>query len=675
MKHGFYPRLALTGITKNRRIYLPYLLTCAGMVMMFYIVCFLSVNPTVRSIPGGDAMQTMLSLGCVVLGVFSLIFLFYTNSFLMRRRKKEFGLYNILGMGKRNLALALLWECLLTAAISFAGGLLGGILFSKLGELLMTRMLNGAASFAFTVDVRSVGVTLALFGAIFLLLLLNALRQIHLTNPVELLRSESVGEKPPRANWLLAVLGLLLLAAAYALAVSIDDPMSAILWFFFAVILVIVATYLLFTAGSVALCRVLQKNKRYYYKTSHFVSVSSMKYRMKRNGAGLASIGILSTMVMVMVSGTASLYIGAEDSLRARYPRHIMIETDSIDPAVLEAVHAAAGDALQGEEAENPLQYRTLETAVLFEGDTALTDQSSPYAFQLSAYTNARQLFFVPLEDYNRLAGTEEALGPGEALLACSKQDYPYDSIRMEGLSLRIKKTVPKFVDNGVDAMLLLPSMYIVVPDLETYQQALSGRTDARGEPLVTAQEYYGFDLSGDDERQTAVLEQISAALRRLSLDDPSFPSVVCEGAARERAGFYGLSGGLFFLGILLGIVFLFAAVLIMYYKQISEGYEDQSRFAILQKVGMTRREIRKSINSQVLTVFFLPLLTAGVHTAFAFPLVSKLLSLFNLVNIPLLVLVTGGCYLLFALFYVAVYRITSRSYYRIVSGAGDAAE
>ena len=307
MNFGFYPKLALTGIRKNGRLYVPYLLTCICMVMMFYIIAFLSMNEGVGAMQGGETLQAMLSFGYYIMGVFSLIFLFYTNSFLIRRRKKEFGLYNILGMGKWNIARILVWESLIVTAVSLAGGLLCGVLFSKLAELVMVRMLGGQAAFNFTVDFSCIVQTVVLFAAIFLLILLKALRQIHVSNPVELLHSENVGEKPPKANWLVALVGAVLLGTAYVLAVTISDPISALVWFFVAVLMVILATYLLFIAGSVVFCKLLQKNKRYYYKTNHFVSVSSMMYRMKRNGAGLASICILSTMVLVMISSTMSL--------------------------------------------------------------------------------------------------------------------------------------------------------------------------------------------------------------------------------------------------------------------------------------------------------------------------------------------------------------------------------
>ena len=428
MAKGFYPRLAMTGITKNRQMYLPYMLTCTGMVMMYYIVAFLSSCQGVAAMPGGDSMQLMLSLGCGVIGVFSLIFLFYTNSFLIRRRKKEFGLYNILGMGKGNLARILIWESLIVAAVSLAGGLVCGILFSKLAELVMANILGGTAGFALAVEPAVMLQTLTLFAVIFLLILLNSLRQIHLSKPVELLHSDRVGEKPPRANWILALLGALILACAYYLALSIEDPVSALIWFFVAVIMVIIATYLLFVAGSVALCRLLQKNKRYYYRTNHLISVSSMAYRMKRNGAGLASICILSTMVLVMLSSTACLYLGAEDSLRSRYPRNLVVDTAFLEESDTVPVRAAVDEVLtrHGEEAQNVLHYRYLDVAGYFLEDQVIFDQSKLTGFSLADYSDVRQMFIVPLEDYNRLMGTEETLEAHEVLLYSTKSDYSF---------------------------------------------------------------------------------------------------------------------------------------------------------------------------------------------------------------------------------------------------------
>ena len=671
MKIGFYPRLAWIGITKNRKLYLPYILTCAGMVMMFYIISFLSYSETVSGIRGGETIQAMLSMGIWVIGIFSLIFLFYTNSFLIRRRKREFGLYNILGMGKWNLARILTWESIIIAAFSFGFGLIVGILFSKAAELCMINILSGDVDFSFSVSVSSISQTVSLFAVIFFLILLNGMRRIHVSNPVELLHSERTGEKPPKANWLLALLGTLILGAAYYIAVSIEEPVAAMMWFFVAVAMVIVATYILFVAGSVVMCRLLQKKKNYYYKTKHFVSVSSMVYRMKRNGAGLASICILATMVLVMLSSTTCLYIGAEDSMRSRYPRNIVLVTESSKEASAQKTQDIVRQVLADNAVmpENILSYSMVEMAAYIDGNQVCLDDSALYAFQVSAYTNIYQLFFVPLEDYNRLMGKQETLAPDEVLAYVTKSDLDLDTLSIDGYgTLKVKKYVPEFVDNGVDAMQVVPSVFIFVPDFTQIVEAFGQLADVKGDKLAGDYAYYGFDLDCGDEMQIRIADEISEAIRTRQIAEADFPNVTCEGVAKERAGFYGLYGGLFFLGVLLSIVFLAATVLIMYYKQISEGFEDQSRFEIMQKVGMTKKEIRKSINSQVLIVFFLPLLAAGVHLAFAFPIVSRLMVLFGLTNEKLLISVTAVSYLIFGLFYIIVYRITSGAYYNIVS-------
>lgn len=471
MKTLFYPRLAWMGIWKNKRLYIPYILASMGMVMMFYIVAFLYTSKVLQSVSGGDVMQQMLGLGLSVISVFSLLFLFYTNSFLNRRRKKEFGLYNILGMGKWNLARIMVWESLMSAVCSLAGGLIAGIVFSKFAELGMVNLLHGEVSFMLTLGAKAILETLKRFSVIFLLLLLYSLWQLRLASPMELLRSENAGERPPKANWLLALAGVVILGAAYYMAVTIKEPIDAMLWFFVAVIMVIIATYLLFIAGSVTICRILQKNKNYYYKTNHFVSVSSMVYRMKRNGAGLASICILCTMVLVMLSGTVCLYIGTEDSLRTRYPRNINLDatagsidllenrkTDEIRELAAQTIQmesgkdsagslkdnqetidksAAGGEGLQ---AENILDYRAAEFSGYINGGKIYTDDTGIYAFQAGSYSDIWQIFVVPVEDYNCLMGQEETLEPGEVLLYTTKAEYDEDSISInDGETMKVK--------------------------------------------------------------------------------------------------------------------------------------------------------------------------------------------------------------------------------------------
>lgn len=677
MKKGIYSRLALTGIKKNKKLYIPYILTCIGMVMMFYIITFLSSSDMMMNYPGGETMRGILGFGVYVIGFFAVIFLFYTNSFLVRRRKKEFGLYNILGMGKRNIARVMLWETLFIGAFSIAVGMALGVLFSKLAELVMVNIMSMDVTFGVTIDYKAIYYTVVLFAVIFFLILLNSLRQVHLSNPIALLHSENAGEKPPKANWFFAILGVLILGCAYYLAVTIKDPVTTFAAFFFAVIMVIIATYLIFISGSVAFCKILQKKKNYYYKTNHFVSVSSMSYRMKRNGAGLASICILCTMVLVMISSTVCLYLGKEDSLRERYPRNINLTMTSQVYSDLISQNADDVAKRTFETAENmgytpvnAIDYTMLSfVSYVRDGEIVFDEDENGFNYVSG---DLWQIFIVSLDDYNRLTGSQENLDEDEVMIYTSKDmDYNYDVLKIKGQEpLNIKKVITDFENNGVDTMQIIPALYIFVPDLEVQVQKISEQSQ---DALGNINRFVGYDLEATDQQQTDVFSEIYDWLRTSQVNSADGSMYVyVEGSANEKLEFFGIYGGLFFLGIILGIVFIFAAVLIMYYKQVSEGYEDQSRFEIMQKVGMTKREIKKSINSQMLTVFFMPLIAAGVHLAFAFPIIYKMLILLGLVNKVFLIMVTVGCFLLFALLYMLVYKITSRAYYSIVSGGNE---
>lgn len=671
-----YPRLALSGIVKNRRTYGPYLLSCIGMVMMYYILWFLMESDRVANMKGGNTLQNMLSLGSGVFRIFVVIFLFYTNSFLIKNRKREFGLYNILGMGKGNLARVLIWESLMMAVASLAGGLLCGILFSKFAELCMARILDGEISMSFSIEFSPIRSTLLLFVCVFALILLNALFQVGKSKPIDLMNSEAAGEKPPKANWLLAVLGVVILGSAYYIAVTIEDPMSAFLLFFVAVGMVILATYLLFIAGSVVLCRILQKNKRYYYKANHFVSVSSMMYRMKRNGAGLASICILGTMVLVMLSSTTCMYFGNEDRLGTRYPQQIGLycytsDEDYLhDENYIERIKGEVDQALQDRDMEKQqeLDYGYFCISVLLQENQCFLDEEKING--LLDYSDVRDVYFVSLEDYNRITEDKETLGPGEVLLYTPRSGYAYDTITVDGCETwSVKKQVKKFVDNGDAMASIISPLYLVVPDIRGTIQSIRTKLESQGDGLPSEIYYYGLDITGDEEAQQILAQDISSRLDVLAGENEDFASISRYCRAAEKADFYALYSGLFVLGILLGIVFLAATVLIMYYKQVTEGYEDQSKFDIMQRVGMTKKEIRSSIHSQMFTVFLAPLLLAGIHTAFAFPIVQKLLLIFGVINTKLLIWTSIVCFLVFALFYFIVYSITSRSYYRIVSG------
>lgn len=680
MKMGLYPKLAWDGIRKNRRLYVPYLLTCGGMMMMFYIIHYLAAMEALNGMSGGRTVGQMLGMGVWIVALFALIFLLYTNSFLMRRRQKEFGLYNILGMGKGNLSLVLLWENLLAFVISMAGGLAGGIALSKLAELGLVRVLGGWTGYSFSVNWEAVQDTLLIFGGIFCLIFLKNLIQIRRLSPVALLKKESAGEKPPKANYLLGLGGVLLLGWAYYIAVSIQSPLAALGWFFIAVGMVIVATYLIFISGSVMLCRILQKNSRYYYKKNHFVSVSSMAYRMKRNGAGLASICILSTMVLVMMLGSGSLYFGAEDSLLARYPREINMtayftsdddETAYSDEdawALLQEVQDVVGQ--YGVAPENAQHYISVRaTGLLRDGKLTLNYQDvDGFGEEMNWVC---QVYFLSLEDYNRCMGTSETLEADEALIHCVRRSYQDPTITTaNGTTWRIKKQVREIVGSGDASMDVLPSVFLVVSDLGRAMDAVNEELAEIGKEYLRRPELAcGFDTGLPAEDQVALCDAIRTELRERQ--GGFYPKFV-ECREEERSDFYGTYGGIFFLGLLLSLVFLLATVLIIYYKQVTEGYEDESRYGIMRKVGMTREDIRKSVNSQMLTVFILPIATAALHLGFAFPMVSRLLMLFNLRNVVLMLTVAAVTVLVFGLFYALVYKLTANAYYSIVSGRKD---
>ena len=659
-----YPRLAAGGIRRNGKLYVPYIMTCSLMTMMFYIVNFLSDNPFLDGMKGGSMMKQMMRIGIVIMAIFAAIFLFYTNSFLVKGRKREFGLYNVLGMGKRNIAAVMTWETLFVYLISMAAGMGAGILFSKLAELLAVKIIRGEAQYQFSVSGGAVAATLIVFAVIFLLIYLNVLRQVFFSKPIELLHSENAGEKPPKANWFLAVLGALLLGAAYYMAITIEEPTTALLAFMLAVVLVILATYLLFIAGSVVVCRVLQKNKNYYYRTEHFISVSQMKYRMKKNGAGLASICILSTMVLVTVSSTTCLYMGAGHMMEQRYPRDIVVSVQDHPRERIPEFRSDVEAFLDGEgvSAENILAYSYVNLSGAVVGDRFDMTLANAESVNL----DTRSVYVVPVADYNALYGTDITLADDEAAVYFKGRGFDYDRIQLDDWgSFKIARRLDKFDITGMDSATVHDSIYLFVNSYDTLkslQKHQNRITEEYGGYIAECMYYFGFDLDESDDVKLDVYEQMSGWLAQ------KYEKYMLECRAAELNDYYGIYGGLFFLGIVFGGVFILAAVLIMYYKQVSEGYGDRARFDILRKVGMNDREIRRSVNSQVLTVFFAPLIAAGVHMAFAFPILTRLLGLFSMRDTGFLASVTLVCYCVFALIYVLIYALTSRSYYRIVS-------
>lgn len=676
MRKFIYARMALTNIRKNSKIYFPYILTCIGAIAMFYIMYALAHEEGLQTLYGGAQLGLILSFAMVILGFFSAIFLFYTHSFLIKRRKKEFGIYNILGMEKKHISKMMCLETIFTALIGMGVGLFSGIILSKLFYLLLLTLLNTSQlipggfpeiSLTFSLSSKAVSTTVILFAVIFLLSLLNTLRQIHLSNPIELLHGSEAGEREPKVKWPLVLVGLVTLGAGYFIAVTTDDIFSALPLFTVAVLLVIIGTYCLFTAGSIAVLKLLRKNKHYYYKAKHFTNVSGMLYRMKQNAVGLSNICILSTAVLVTLSTTISLYIGLADLLHTRFPRNIALnfthEISNEDCAKIDGeIAAILGQYHQTE--QNPIHMRQTSLTCL-QHDNIFSKVPDTEDYEANALCN---LYFISLDDYKKTSkDTSAVLADNEVIIQTIYGDISSDSIKLGDNSYRVIKNADNIAAAESQHAMMLNSHYIVMSSeeaIKTVYKTLAPSyliEDYGDNPFGY---YYAFDLSCDDELQ----KQISGALSSLIAGDSSYTGYI-ESAADSKADFYALYGSILFIGIFIGLLFIMATVLIIYYKQISEGYEDRARYAIMQKVGMSLKEVRRSIKSQVLTVFFLPLGVACVHLIFAFPLMTNILKAMNLTNTMLYAFGCVGTVIVFALFYSAVYGLTARTYYKIVSG------
>lgn len=683
MRKLLYPRLAAQNLRKNGRFYFPYLLTIMGTAAAFYIMQALAGANDLPEQTRYAYLVVFMQIGCVVLGVFAVIFLFYTNSFLMKRRGKELGLYNILGMGKRHLARMLLWETFYTAMLGIAGGVACGLLLQKLVTLLLYRLMRFDVPFGFYISWQGIAGTAIFFSLILLACLGYNLLRIRLQNPVELLRADAQGEREPKTRWLLTALGVLALGAGYTIAVVVDDPLSAFLYYFVAVFAVILGTYCLFTALSIAVLKALRRNKGYYYQTRHFIGVSGMLHRMKRNAVGLANICILSTMVLVMVSGTLSLYLGTEDSLRSNHPGDVTVRV-SFDPTQEQPFLPAemASRLRAGAEAEGRTVQSAGSASVLGWGGYRMGARFFVDRSTDATGTNFSSLYAITAADYAALTGTEPVALAADEVLVCPRkgslngaQEISFSASRdsTEQLTYRVAGLLDQYPELPNMSILFTNDRFDLVVADKAALRDLTTRMTAYSGDSYRLDWFYWMELDGIAEEQTACAQAISDPnlFGGASADGVgSWEKFSVETRAEAAAETYSLNGGFFFLGAFLGLVFIMATVLILYYKQLSEGYEDAARFRIMQQVGLEPRQLRESVSSQLLAVFFLPLLVAAVHVAFDLKLVILLLNLFWLSNWRLTLLCTLGTLLVFAAIYWIVYRLTARSYYRIVRGA-----
>ena len=683
MRNGLYPKLAAQGMRQNRRFFVPYLLALAGLTAAFYVMCALCFDPGVLTMRGFTYVLVMMQIGMIVAGILSTVLLLYINSFLMKQRKKELGLYNILGMGKGNIALIQCWESLYTALIGIVGGLVLGVVLHKLATIALASLLQFSIPFSSSLSLPAAIVTAVFFGGLLALALFLNLVRVRVSNPIELLHDGNVGEKEPRTRWLLAVVGAVSMGSGYFIAVTTKDPALAMLFYFLAVILVIIGTYCLFTAGSIALLKILRNNKGFYYQTSHFIGVSGMLYRMKRNAVGLANICILSTMVMVMISGTLALYLGQGEIIAAQYPANLNM-TISFDPSQGQSPDLNGAKAMVERFCqEQTIPITNLSAAeylhfnVLANPDTVRLEPGAQ-----GENNDRRALYLLTAEGYAALTGRDApTLRPGDAAVCGQLPTGFGPELVVQGISisegsevgvpasLTVVDTLPE-IEYFRTTFDMNETLCLVVPDRAVLDEFWALQSAALDNYAANPTAVLLVDLDCTNDQELDLMDAWSDAV----INDQQF----FEGTGsweywrvNSRAGMavdgYAMAGGFLFLGIILGIVFLMATVLIIYYKQVSEGYEDQGRFEIMRKVGLSQREVKSSIRSQVLIVFFLPIAVAAVHILFDFNLVARMLTMFGVRNVLTVALCTGGTLAAFLAVYAVVYLLTARTYYKIV--------
>ncbi|MEA4919685.1 MAG: ABC transporter permease [Clostridiaceae bacterium] len=670
MNSRIFPKMAFQNIKRGKQIYLPYLLTIIGTVAGFYITAALSNDPGITNMRGSMYVATMLRLGSDIIGFFSAIFLIYTNSFLIKRRKRELGLYAVLGMGKKHISLMLTLETIYISVLGIIAGIAAGMLFYKLALLLLFKILSFPVPFGFHISTKAISITVALFGAIMAVTLLNNMMSVWRMNTVQLLHDSSTGEKEPKTKLLLTLAGVVSLGAGYYIAMTVGSAIEALAYYFLAVFLVIIGTYCLFTSITIAVMKALRKNKNYYYKSGHFISLSGMLYRMKRNAVGLANICILSTMVLVMISGTLSLYLGTEDALNIRYRGDItaLVQYDMNQGDFFDGDKAAELLVSAAEEKGYPVksieQCIYLPVGCIYDGNGDFTVDKINYSSgngTTVCFTSCDQLQGSTEKPYEKLAAGKVYYSSRKKMPDAIKISFGEDKqYAWEAEELPGGMSVGELAGNISDVC------YIVLPDdnaladIYKTQKAYFGETasDMRWEALM--------DIDADDAGQ----KQCSTMLSEISFGQQvgAWERYSVESRAANAEDIYALNGGFFFLGILLGIIFVMGTVLIIYYKQISEGYDDRERFQIMQKVGLSRKEVKRSISAQILVVFFMPLLIAAVHVIFDFKIMTVLLRLFFINNNPLVMVCTAATFMAFAIIYAIVYSLTAKSYYKIVS-------
>ena len=670
MRKGLFLKLAVSNIKRNKGTYIPYMITCICCIAMTYMMFFVTQSKDLSvQVPNSAMVTSIMFLGIAVIYIFSFIFLLYSNSFVMKRRQKEIGLYNILGLEKGHIMKMMAVETLLTSVISIIGGIAAGIMGSKLALLLLLKILHVPAQLGFYVCVPGIIVCAVMFLPVVIVTLFRNVHRVRLSQPIELLRSGNTGEREPKAKWLMALVGFLCLGSGYYIAVTTKSPVTALGLFFAAVLLVMAGTYLLFTAGSIAVLKVMRWKKSFYYKTKNFTSISGMIYRMKQNAMGLASICILSTGVLLMLSTTVSLNMGIEDSLSDMFPYDAGFTFNNVTFEEVPRLRKAFDEAVEKEK----VPYEEKVTQVILDISIARNgNEMEILTRDTAASANVEYLTVVPEEEYEKISGKTVELKPGEIL--AFQENGGKGNIALNGVTYKVKEWLEEkpTYDRG-NNIFYKTTIVVTKEDLQkmdALQKELVGKD--RGYLKLEFGLYIEGGKEADIKYGNLIREDLEPLTETLKGEEdsvsPWFQSSIREEHYRS---FYTLNGGLLFLGIFLGFIFLVGAGMIIYYKQMSEGYEDKERFEIMQKVGMSRKEVKSAIRRQILMVFFLPLLMAVLHIIMAFPMISRLLGLLGMMNTELYILCTAGTIVVFAVIYAAIYMCTAKSYYKIVERRG----
>lgn len=659
MNNRFFSSLALRNIKSNKQLYIPYLLSSTTIIMMFYLMASLLTNKFVQE--RSSSLATLFMIGTVVIGIFSVIFILYTNSFLIKRRKKEIGLYGILGLEKKHVAKILFFETVFTSFLSIAVGLLSGFVFGRLFFMLLNYLLRLPIDITYSTSGLTMLATIALFIGIFGIMFLYNVSQFTFANPIKLLKGKQEGEKEPKGSIILFILSLAFLAWGYGISVTIPDPLAAISNFFLAVLLVIIGTYLLFISGSIFILKALKKNKRIYYQPGAFISISGMLYRMKQNAVGLANICILASMVIIAVSTTVTIFVDSEETLENRYPfeNNVTLFGEVENPEEMNTRFFEFQDDLwktteaAGLEVTENKGYREMSLFGRLQENEFVVDGN------LAEPEESILLMILPLEDFNEMTGKSVTLEGDEALYYHSTTTDKKESLTIGTETYKLTEVENEF-DGNMD---LTESMALVVPEVSHLLKITENFKEQFPESnYLTIDAQIGWNTSGTEEQKEGLAKQLES-----EYGWNAGGNNIYESRLLQREEWYSLNGGFLFLGIFLGLLFTIGTVLITYFKQVSEGFDDREKFQIMQKVGLDKEMIEESTRSQIVWMFLLPIVIATIHVIFAYPIVRKLLLIFGVTNEITWLLSFIGVVIAFAAIYWVIYRLTSRVYYSIV--------